>query len=254
VRWAPLLALLLLALPARAGAAPEEEPAPTARLVHRGGEPDPGGKVLLQLEVRWPGRPERHLPGRPTLKLPRGATHRLGQTASDFRGDHTRWRTDVVVELPERGGPWRIGPATVPLEAGRLAGTVLKAEPLEVGEPSLFRQLLSQGVGNGAVVLAVLLWLGWRWRSLAPAAPDEGSTLVEDLLERAGAQAPDACLATLVEARLALTTLDVDDSVPPTADALRERLEAVRFGGESVDEDECRRLLTALRAALEEAR
>lgn len=248
-----VLALLTVALacPARAD---QDEPLPTARLVHRSGEPDPGGKVLLQVEVRWPGRPERHLPGRPTVKLPRGATMRIGQTGSEYKGDRTRWRTDVVVTLPDRSGPWKLGPAQVPLEAGRLAGTELETQTLRLGEASVFRQLLGQGIGNGAVVVAILLWLGWRWRSLAPVPPPPELARLHELLRRAEGEQPAACLATLLEARLALAALDVDDSVPPDADTLRERLEAARFGGEDIGAAECRKLLTAVRAVFEEAR
>lgn len=248
-----VLALLAVSLagPVRAD---QDDDRPVARLVHRSGQPDPGGTLLLQVKVRWDGRPERHLPGRPTVAVPRDATVRIGQTASRFDGEGTRWWTDVVVELPDRGGPWVLGPATVPLKGGRLAGTRLETAALELGEPSLFRQLLSQGVGNGAVVVAILLWLGWRWRGLAPAPIPPERTRVDGLLLQARSEEPEACLATLLEVRLALAALGVDDPAPPDAEALRQRLEAARFGGESIGRDECRKLLTAIEAVFEEAR
>ena len=248
-----VLALLALAL-ASPGYAGQDEERPTVRLVRRSGEPDPGGKLLLQVEARWDGRPERHLPGRPDIDMPKGATARIGQTGSRFDGVRTRWWTDVVVELPEKGGPWKLGPATVPLKAGRLAGTELTTEVLELGEPSMFRQLLGQGIGNGAVVAVVLLWLGWRWRSLAPTPKGAERTRVDELLERARSEQPEACLTTLVEARLALAALGVDDAAPPRIDELQQRVDAIRFGGESIGQDECRKLLTAIEAVSEEAR
>ena len=248
-----VVALLAVSLAPAALAAQDEE-RPTLELRRRSGQADPGGKLLLQVEARWQGRPERHLPGRPEVKIPRGATVRVGQTSSRFDGERTRWWTDIVVELPERGGPWTIGPITVPLKAGQLAGTELKADAIDVGRPSKFRQLLSQGIGNGAVVVAILLWVGWRWRSLAPTPEDPARTRVHELLERARGEAPEACLATMLEARLALAALGVDDPALPTVAELQRRGEAVRYGGESIELDECRKLLTALTATSQEAR
>lgn len=252
---AVLAAVVLLAASLVSPAlAEQEEDAPTVELIRRSGRADPGAKLLLQVEARWTGRPERHLPGRPDVKVPRGATVRIGQTSSRFDGERTRWWTDVVVELPERSGPWTLGPATVPLKAGRLAGTELTSDELRVGRPSKFRQLLGQGVGNGAVVVAILLWLGWRWRSLAPLPVEPERTRLDTLLERARGEAPEAGLETLLQARLALAALGAEDPTPPTVGELQARIEAVRYGGESIQQAECRELLTALEAAAKEAR
>jgi hypothetical protein len=251
-----LLAPLVLAAAVLAAPPLHAEPdqAPEPKLVHRAGDPGPGATIQLQVELRWLGRPERHLPGRPEIDLPRGATARIGRTSSKFNGEKTRWWTDVIVELPERGTLWTLGPARVPLEAGRLAGTQLETGTVEVGRPSRFRQLLAQGLGNGAIVVFLLIWVGWRWRSLAPAPIPPERLRLDSLLDKADPDQPAACLETLLEARELLGTMGLAGDASPTADEIRDRLEATRFGGESIEAAECRDLLTRLEAASEETR
>ncbi len=143
--------------------------APSAKLVHKAGKLGAGAKVLVQVEVTWEGRPETHLVGTPSVDPPKGGAVRLGRTTSSFDGTHTTWLADVVLELPEKGSRWTVGPATVPLKAGPLAGKELKAPKLSLGGASNRRRaLVAQGIGNGVVVVAVLAYVVWRWRSLAP--------------------------------------------------------------------------------------
>lgn len=158
-----LAAVLLLAAPAHA----QFDDAPVARLVVRSGQAVPGGKLLMQVELTWDGRPEEHVPGSPAIQLSRGATVRLGRTGSRFDGEQTRWWTDVLVDLPERGSQWEIGPARVDLVGGVLAGGQVVAPALKVGGKSRARQLLGQGIGSTLVVFAALLYVGLRWRSLS---------------------------------------------------------------------------------------
>lgn len=247
-----VLAWALLASPSTAGGQEHRPESPRATLAHRGGRPDPGGSVQVQVEVRWPGRPERHLPGRPSVDLPEGAQARQGETSSRFDGEQTRWWTDLQVELPERGGPWKLGPARIPIVAGPLAGTELRAEAIEVGEPSVIKKLLGQAFGSGLVIGAVLLWLGWRWRSLAPAPVSEARARAAALLALAAGQAPRDCLATLLLARRALADLGAPAEMPPLACDIEQRLDAIRFGGESIGAPECRELLARLEAATKE--
>jgi hypothetical protein len=141
--------------------------APTATLTHRAGDLLPGGKVLAQVEVTWEGRPEEHLLGTPTVDAPRDGSIRMGRTTSRFDGTHTTWTVDVVVELPDRGSRWTVGPARVPIKGGPLAGRELTADAIRIGAPDAKRRgLIAQGIGNGAVVLVVLVYVWYRWRSL----------------------------------------------------------------------------------------
>ena len=51
-----------------------------------------------------------------------------------------------------------------------------------------------------------------------------------------------------------LAALGVDDSVPPSIAELPRQGEAIRYGGESIEQHECRKLLTALEAVSEVTR
>ena len=157
------VAALLLLIPATVVA---QDDGPQASVVHKAGEPLPGGKLLVQIEVAWAGRPDRHLPGVPRLEVPKGAVVRMGRSTSEFDGERTRWWTDAVVELPDKRGPYTLGPARVPLKAGPAAGAERVGEAVRVGDDGRRRALIGQGVGNGVVVLMVLLYVGLRWRSL----------------------------------------------------------------------------------------
>lgn len=166
---AALGAALLLAAPVPSYA----DDAPRAAVILKAGEALPGGKLLVQIEVSWAGRPDRHVPGVPRLDVSKGAAVRMGRSTSEFDGEQTRWWTDAVVELPDAPGPYALGPARVPMKAGSAAGSELVAPAVTVGKRSRSRALLGQGVGNGVVVLMVLLYVGLRWRSLAEPAQEE---------------------------------------------------------------------------------
>lgn len=141
--------------------------APNAKLVQRAGDTSPGGRFLLQVEVDWEGRPEEFLLGAPTVQPPKGGAVRMGRTASSFDGKRSHWTADVVVELPDSGSQWTVGPALVPIKAGPRAGEQIVVEPIRVGEANAKRQtLIAQGIGNGVVVLLVLIYVTFRWRSL----------------------------------------------------------------------------------------
>ncbi|MCP4873175.1 MAG: hypothetical protein GY898_31155 [Proteobacteria bacterium] len=141
--------------------------APSAKLVQRAGDTSPSGKFLMQVEVDWEGRPEEYLLGAPTVDAPKGGAVRMGRTASSFDGTRTHWTADVVVELPDKGTEWNVGPARIPIKAGPHAGQDLTAAPLKVGSPNTKRQaLIAQGIGNGVVVFLVLAYVTFRWRGL----------------------------------------------------------------------------------------
>ncbi|MEE2830595.1 MAG: hypothetical protein VX498_15515 [Myxococcota bacterium] len=242
-----LVTTLLPMLPTQAAA--EEV---SARLRHAGGKARAGETVEVQVELRWPGRPELHAPGPPRINLPEGATHSLGRTGTDFDGQSTRWWTNLRIDLPDRSGPWTLGPTKLKV-LGADGPQEVEAASIELGGRSQSRHLLGQGIGSGAVVLFVVGWLGLRLRQLRrhESADRANQSKAEALLADSGQTSGDEGLQLLLEARLALDAQDVDNALPPTAEFLRERLERSRFGGEGITDAECRELQQAIKALME---
>jgi hypothetical protein len=169
--------------PAGAAAADSAASGVVARIVQTGGRPGPGRELPLRIELSWEGRPERHAPGRPELTVPAGAGLVLGGTGSSFDGQRSTWWTEARLTLPERGGPWTLGPASVPLREARNAEdgrpALAHAGAVLVGSKAPFGGLLGQAAGSAVVMAPTLLWLLWRDRSLAresesPRAADAG--------------------------------------------------------------------------------
>jgi len=207
----------------------------------------------MRVELAWDGRPELHLPGRPEFAVPRGASIRLGRTETRFgeETNTTSWHTDLVLRLPESEGPWTLGPGSVPLVGGRRAGETLRVPKLQLGSARARPSSLDEALGSSLVLLGVLLYLVLRWRRLAPAASSPELSLVHELLDLASTQAPDDALKSLVQARLALEPLGVDNASPPTAAELQERYEAVCYGGEAIASSECQETAQKIHQLLE---
>ena len=239
-----LAAVLLSAVPAAAGAL-------QGALEHTGGDAVPGGDVTLRITLSWDGRADAFAPSTPSLKVARGGTVRMGSAASTFDGEHTTWTTDASVHLPDRGERWQVGPgAVVVRERGGEPRTV-ELPQLVLGGPT-FGRLIGQGVGSVLVIVAIL---GWFWRRDGQLRDEElqpvgfGPVLTG---ARQAVQAEPWDPAAAVEALLALR-LDLQaggvDNAAPSPEELRERLEALRYGGEELPRDECRNWLLALSAA-----
>ena len=245
-----LLILVATALPFSQGVAAPEDFA--VQLRQAGGKPQAGATVQVQVEVRWEGRPELHAPSVPELALPAGATQSLGRTGSDFDGQGTRWWSNVEVVLPDRAGPWTLGPAVV-LVRSRGGVEKLSSAPLELGRRAALRGLLGQGVGSGLVVLFVVGWIGTRMRVLAreEAPSEQPGAQARAFLARANGVSGEEAWEFLIQARLALPADSVDNANLPPLEQLQERLERSRFGGESIADLECRELGRILEDLLE---
>ncbi len=250
-RWLSVAILATALLPiAPASGAPADF---TTELRHAGGKPQPSATITVQVAVHWDGRPELHAPAAPTLTLPSGATQALGRTGSEFNGQQTRWWSNVAVILPDSPAPWKVGPATVLV---RTAGGVEKitTEPLELGRRSSARALIGQGIGSGLVVLFIVGWLSWRIRRLdadeAEMAPDLSVARLH--LSYASGASPEQAWELLIKARLALQAESLDNAHLPAPEALQERLERSRFGGEAITDLECRQLKQTLEQQMEQ--
>jgi hypothetical protein len=251
VRWLSVAILAAVLLPlAPASAAPADF---TTEIRHAGGKIQPGATVTVQVAVHWDGRPELHAPAAPTLALPSGATQALGRTGSEFNGQQTRWWSNVAVILPDSPSPWKIGPATVLVRTG---GGVEKitTDPLELGRRNSARALIGQGIGSGLVVLFLVGWVIWRLRSLdaeeAQSTPD--LSVAQLHLSYARGATPEQAWELLIKARLALRSESLDNAPLPAPEALQERLERSRFGGEAITDLECRQLRQTLEQQMEQ--
>jgi len=230
----------------------------SARIVPTG-TPRAGKEIVVRIEVSWPDRPERHLPGTPSLELPRGAASRLGPNKSRFDGGATRWMQEVTVTLPERPGPWEIGPATIPVKSPRGGADELVAAAVRVGRTGKTARLLGQGIGNSVVVVLALLVVVRLYRNLRGEAAARGGGALSALCDQAAALATRSnsqggqqdFLEALLGLRLALPASPGDNSAAelPEAAALEALLDAVRFGGEQIPEARCQELLKLLLAA-----
>ncbi|MCO4768532.1 MAG: hypothetical protein KDA24_00770 [Deltaproteobacteria bacterium] len=222
------LASLLTALPAAAET--------RARLLVRGNAA-PGSEIPIQVELSWDGRPELMLPRVPTVEVPKGAALRLGTTGSRFDGDRSVWWTNGTITLPDRGGPYVLGPATIPVAGpdGSIAGEfVADARTMGRGRS---RNLLGQGVASGGVLALALGLLMWGWRRLvreaqAPNPIVQQAAALQAALEGDSAEpAIDAALAL----HDALSAHAVAVDYLGERAGLEARREELRYGGAEVD-------------------
>tara|TARA_B100000029_G_scaffold329968_1_gene322234 strand:+ start:1076 stop:1840 length:765 start_codon:yes stop_codon:yes gene_type:complete len=218
-----------------------------------------GEELLIRVEVSWPDRPERHLPGTPSLELPTGAVSRLGSNKSRFDGGATLWIQQIFVTLPERSGPWQIGPAVIPVKSPRGGAEELVAGAVRVGRTGKTARLIGQGIGNSIIVVLALLLVLQLYRKLVKERVGRDSSVLSSLCRRAEALAPGSTTAgsqqdfleALLGLRLALPGSpghNAPPNVPDTAD-LESLLDAVRFGGEQIPEAKCQQLLNQLLTA-----
>lgn len=209
-----------------------------------------GAEIRVRLELSWTGRPEQHIVLSPQIDVPAGAASRPGLSRSRFDGNSTRWAHDVVVTLPDRPGPWTIGPARITLKTPGQEDREVAAAAIRSGRPSRIRHLAGQATGNG-IVLCLALWFGLgRYRRLRDQEVGGESKISALLLaaRNAAGQQPDGAtteglLQALLDLRLALGHQGVDNDALWTSAQIRERLERVKFGGEDIPPDECLEML-----------
>jgi hypothetical protein len=193
--------------------------------------------VTVDLRATWDGRPETWLIGIPQLAVPDGGAVALGTSSSSFDGNHATWTTKLHVRLPEDGGPWWVGPATVPVSQPGQPSRELTAPRVRVGKASPGRQALGRVLGSGILVLVAVSWFGLRWRTLPPlpGAEARGPDLSEP--RRLFAERPPGWQESLLTS---LLELGADEQ------RVQAHLEAVRYGGETIAEDEIGALLASL--------
>jgi hypothetical protein len=214
-----------------------------------------GAELRVRLELSWAGRPEQHIAHSPTIEVPPGAALRPGLSRSRFDGNSTRWSHDVVVTLPDRPGPWTIGPARITLDTPGQEDREVAAAAIRTGRPSRFRHLAGQAAGNG-IVLALALWFGLgRYRRLRDqeAVGDAEISALLVAARNAAEQQPEtatteALLQALLEVALALEHGCVENGALWTSTQIRERLEQVKFAGEEIPADECLQMLRLFEA------
>jgi len=241
----------LLAVPAPAHAV--DPPGVRTRLVVKG-DPRPGEDVPVRVEVSWPGRPENFNPGVPKLQVPDGAAVRLGTVGSSFAKGRTRWWTDTVVTLPDWAGPWMVGPANLQLVDAR--GT---PEPITVAAMRVRHKrgggLVGRGAGSALVLLLAAVFVLRLHRRIGSSPHvrdrDRGLALVDTCTRACEEGDVIDFLRAAVELRGLLEQRGSAPRDGPTREALAERLDRVRFGGEEIDRDACREVLGPLVAATE---
>ena len=246
-----LCAALLVLLPVGAAVAAG---APTA-VLRPNGAAVAGKDMDLLLDVTWDGRPERLAPGLPEVTLPAGASLRPTHTGSTFDGEHTTWRWEAVLRLPEEAGPWIVGPATVPAREEAGAAVRVKADAIRL-RPSTARmgaQLVGQGLGSALSIVVVSLFARWMWKRTS-AAPD---LVAKDSLPGLRAAAERAVGAggvpaweALVALRRALGAAGMEHLPIPPLSELEQALDAVRYGGEGAAVLVCSSVLQSLSAAV----
>ena len=215
-----------------------------------------GGEMRVRFELSWPGRPELHLVSAPSIEVPRDGALRSGLSRSRFDGNTTHWSHDATITLPNRAGPWTIGPARVTVQGRDGEQAEVVAAPIRVGRPSRNGHLLSQALGNGMVLSLVLFFGFWRYRRLQEdegpdqSAVDSALALAETEAGRAAADnASQAFLEALLQLRLAVDGPDVDNGALWTAEQIQERIDKIRFGGEEIPTAECLQMLVAMKTA-----
>ncbi len=220
--------------------APSADAETSARLLVKGNA-SPGSEIAIQVEVSWDGRPEELLPRVPQVEVPEGAALRLGSTGSRYDGSRSVWWTNGTVSLPDRGGPYVIGPARIPTATGAGEGPTIIAAPRTMGRGRT-RSLLGQGLASGLLITLVLGLLARWWQGLlrteAMGAPiGETAQRLEALLDAGQAQ-------TAVDVGLALHDLLAAHPIAQDYLAPRQGLESqkdeIAFGGQVVETDTVR--------------
>lgn len=248
-----LLITLLVATPWSGTQADEGEISAHLRALETGRS---GGELRVRLELSWQGRPELHLISAPSIEVPKDGALRAGLSRSRYNGTATSWSHDAIVTLPNRAGPWTIGPARVKVSSRTGQQTDVVAAPIRTGRPSRNGHLLSQALGNGMVLSLVLFFGLWRYRHLKAEEDIEGSPL-NGLLEKARNEADAATevmasrrlLEALLNLRLALEGQGVENGELWTPEQIRERIDLIQFGGEEFPTSECLQMLRAMEVA-----
>ena len=180
----------------------------------------------------------------------------MGTASSSCDGKRTTWATTAEVQLPDRGERWQVGPGAVVVRQRGGEPVTVELPQLVLGGPS-FGRLVGQGIGSALVILTVLGWFFLRDRQLGREEA-ERPAFAETLAAAASTlaaepfSAPDT-LEALLALRVDLQGAGVDNAAP-TAELLRARLEALRYGGEEISLDACRDWLLALKAAADGGR
>jgi drug/metabolite transporter (DMT)-like permease len=216
------------------------------------GEPRPGVDLPVRIEVSWPGRPEKYDVGVPKLHVPEEAGVRLGGTGSSFGKGRTKWWTDTVVTLPDWDGPWMIGPAKLDLIDRRG-----RPEALSVAAKRIRQKrgggLLGRGLGSTVVLIFAGLWLLRLYRRLGDTPilrdRDRMASLVDTCTRAHEGGSTVEFLQAALQLLQALERRGAAPSGGPSAAALSERLDRVRFGGEQMSRDACREVLEPLVSA-----
>jgi hypothetical protein len=215
-----------------------------------------GEEIRVRLELSWQGRPELHLISAPSIEVPKDGALRAGLSRSRYNGTNTIWSHDAIVTLPNRSGPWTIGPAHVKASSRTGAHTDVIAVPIRTGRPSRSRHLFRQALGNGMVLSLVLFFGLWRYRRLTEEEELERNPLDELLVkarEKANAATEEVASHELLEAllnlRLALKGQGVDNGGLWTPEQIRERIDLIQFGGEEIPTSECLQMLRVMELA-----
>ena len=157
-----------------------------------------------------------------------------------------------MVQLPEQGSSWELGPASVRVLSASREPQSVTAPAIRVGRKRASRGLVGQGGGSGFVVRLVLVWAALRDRQLGLLETGSAREEFRTLLDLADPEEPLACLQRLVELGALLESRQHPVDGLPDLTSLRERLDRVRFGGESISVSECRDVRAAFLAALED--
>jgi len=248
-----LLLTLLIATPWSSAKAEQGDISAHLRALETGRS---GGEMRVRLELSWQGRPELHLISAPSIEVPKDGALRAGLSRSRYDGKGTIWSHDAIVTLPNRSGPWTIGPAQVTVASRTGQETEVVAVPIRTGRPSRSHHLLRQALGNGMVLSLVLFFGLWRYRRLKEEEDRERSPLNELLVQArraADAASEDIAshelLSALLDLRLALKGQGVDNDGLWTPEQIRERIDRIQFGGEEIPASECLQMLRVMELA-----
>lgn len=219
-----------------------------ARLLVRGNAA-PSAEISVQVELSWDGRPEQLLPRVPQVEVPDGGALRLGSTGSKFDGTRSTWWTNGTVTLPDRGGPYVIGPATITAAnpAGDSAEYVADARTLGRGRS---RSLLGQGLASGVVLALALGGAAWLWRRLLAEESAQSPIAAALLATRAALDAgqSEAAVTEALALHDLLAAHPVGKDYVGSREGLETQRDALRFGGVTDAEDTVRERVAPLLA------